>query len=640
MIEEKKESKKIKEEFEKGIRFMDENGFTSMIDQCTNFYYGDQWEKSTKYTKRIPKPVLNMCRLIVDSKQSNIISTTTKLVFQTNNSYQETSYFTNFCSYLLKEMKYEKKHRGLLTKNALIKGISYAYLYWDSNAIGTYGDYVGGLRMERLDAKKVALSNPMLTDIQDQEYIIICSRNSVKSLKNKVKDKNIVIKPDDFTEGIDNIKEIDDNDLCTTYLKFYRKNGEVLYTLTTEDVVIEKDKPLNPNLYKIDVKEIDGQHITIPTINLNENNVDEYQEIKFNRYPIQPLVLKESDKCIYGISELKDIINTQKYINHLYSMQLLNVQNTAWDKYIVSKGALRNQIITDEPGQVLVDHSPSGNGIRRMGGMNAMANGTIDLANNVFEMTKTINQTNDVFLGQTEQNLSGVATSLYQAQNEMPIDDMRKKLWAFEEELGKTIELFMKLYYSKQEYYYELDDSTIIRNKMINSISNSNLPIDKFQTAIYDSNDFKNIKFHVTIEAMQGSRDSIIKLNNLMEALFLNGAWGNMNIHARKLFVEMYDMPEKDKFRALIEQEENEYISQLENQIQSLVGQVQQLQNSLKRSQNTIDYYGKFNTSMQQQYKNEITSHQQDINKFTKLLSEKEANENQMNKNNSNLEAS
>ena len=43
---------------------------------------------------------------------------------------------------------------------------------------------------------------------------------------------------------------------------------------------------------------------------------------------------------------------------------------------------------------------------------------------------------------------------------------------------------------------------------------------------------------------------------------------------------------------------------------------------------------------MQQQYKNEITSHQQDINKFTKLLSEKEANENQMNKNNSNLEAS
>lgn len=625
---------------------MEANEFASMIDQCTDFYYGKQWEKSTKYTKRIPKPVLNICRLIVDSKQANIVSTTTKLVFQTNNSHQETSYFTNFCSYLLKEMQYEKKHRSLLTKNALIKGISYAYLYWDSNAIGTYGDYVGGLRMERLDAKKVALSNPMLTDIQDQEWIIICSRNSVKSLKSKVKNKNLIIKPDNFNEGVDDVKEIDDNDLCTTYLKFYRKNGEVLYTLTTADVVIEKDKPLNPNLYKIDVDEIDGQHIAIPAINLNENNVEDYQEIKFNRYPIQALVLKESDKSIYGVSELKDIINTQKYINHLYSMQLLNVQNTAWDKYIVSKGALRNQIITDEPGQVLVDHSPTGNGIRRMGGMNAMANGTIDLANNVFEMAKTINQTNDVFLGQTEQDLSGVATSLYQAQNEMPIDDMRKKLWAFEEELGKTIELFMKLYYSKQEYYYELDDATIIRNKMINSMDiNSNLPTDKFQTGIYDSNDFKNVKFHVTVEAMQGSRDSIIKLNNLMEALFLNGAWGNMNVHARKLFVEMYDMPEKDKFRALIEQEENEYISQLENQVQTLVAQNQQLQNSLKRSQNTIDYYGKFNTSMQQQYKNEVTAHQQDLNKFTKLLSEKENSNNNIRntkniQNQSNLETS
>lgn len=62
---------------------------------------------------------------------------------------------------------------------------------------------------------------------------------------------------------------------------------------------------------------------------------------------------------------MEGIIPNQKIINLMSSMHALAAQNTAWGKYIVSEGALRGQVITNIPGQVLIDYSPgnvAGNG--------------------------------------------------------------------------------------------------------------------------------------------------------------------------------------------------------------------------------------------------------------------------------------
>lgn len=607
---------------------MNDNDFISMRDKCTDFYFGKQWVKPSEHTLMIPRPTFNVCELTVNSKAANIVSTPSKLVYKTNNNYQNTTYLTNFSSYLLKEMKYEK-HRINFVEQSLMKGTSFCHIFWDEKAIGTYGDFVGGVRMEYIDMKDIAFSNPKNKDIQSQEWIIIRSRASVKSLKKQLKDKSKInlLEPDNDDNISTGTNESSDSKLCTIYLKYFRIKGEVCYSISTKDVDIIKNKPCNPNLYKVEGN-VDGEYLNIPDTSLEENNDIDYQEVKFNRYPVADLSLKKSDDSIYGISIIYGMINVQKYINQLYAMQLLNVQSNAWDKYVVRKDALRHQVITDEPGQTLVDYSATGNGIRRLGGMNAMANGTVELANNAFQMLKTINQTNDVFLGQADKELSGVATSLFQSQNEMPIDKMRKELWSFEEDIGKVLELFMKLYYSYQEYYYELDDATIIKNQMFNQMNptmGEQLPTDKFQVDVFQGDLFKNVKFHVTVEAMQGARDSVIKLNNLMEALFINGAWGNMDVHSKKLFVEMYDMPEKDKFRALIEKEENDYVSQLENTIQNQQMHMQQQNVVLQRSQNTIDYLGRVNSSLQQSYKNEVSSHQKDIHTLSKKLDESDA---------------
>lgn len=605
---------------------MTANNFIHARNICTNFYYGNQWIAATENTKLIPRPVFNMCALIVDSKASNITNVPSKIVYKTNQKdRQDPLYLTEFSSYLLKEMGYEETKDRLVTQS-LIKGTAFIHFFWDETAIGTYGDYVGGTRCEYIDMKDVVVANPKKKDLQSQEYVIIRSRASVKSLRKKLKNKELAnkIKPDSDELNETGTQEQNDEKLCTTYLMYYRKGGEVCYSLSTKEVVIFEDKALNPNIYKINEKEMDTEYLDIPDLDLEKNNASDYQEVKFNRYPIAVLTLRESDDSLYGISAIYDIINSQKYINHLYAMQLLNIQNTAWDKYVVKKDALRNQVINDQPGQVLTDFSATGDGIRRLGSQSPMANGSVDLALSVYNMIKTTSQTNDAFLGQSEKQLSGVANSLLQAQNDQPIERMRKKLYSFEEEIGNILVLFIKLYYTYQEFYYELDDATVIRNKTINSISgngNNQLPTEKFQVGTFNSSSIENLKFHVMVEAMEGSRDSTNKLNNIIQALFINGAWNNMDVHAKKLFIEMYDMPEKDKFRAMVEQEENDYTSQLEQQIAQLQQVIQQQTVTLQRSKNAIEYIGRMNQSLQNSYKTEFDSHQKDIKSLSKKLS-------------------
>ncbi len=604
---------------------MNANGFINARNTCTKFYYGRQWEPATENTRTIPRPVFNMCALIVDSKASNITNIPSKIVYKTNQKDREdTIYLTEFASYLLKEMGYEKVKDRLVTQS-LIKGTSFIHFFWDESAIGTYGDYVGGIRCEYLDMNNVVVANPKNKDLQSQEYVIISSRSSVRSLRKKLTNKELAkrIQPDSEDNNETGTTDQDNEKLCTTYLMYYRKGGEVCYSLSTKDVVIFEDKALNPNIYKITEKELDTEYLDIPDLDLEKNNAKEYQKVKFSRYPIAVLTLRESDDSIYGMSVIYDIINSQKYINHLYAMQLLNIQNTAWDKYIVTKDALRNQVINNEPGQVLTDFSATGNGIRRLGMQNPMANGSVDLALSVYNMIKTTSQTNDAFLGQSEKQLSGVANSLLQAQNDQPIERMRKTLYSFEEEIGNILVLFIKLYYTYQEFYYELDDATIIRNKTINSVNTNGtqLPTEKFQVATFNSAGIENLKFHVRVEAKEGSRETSTKLNNILEALFINGAWNNMDVHGKKLFIEMYDMPEKDKFRAMVEQEEEEYVSQLEQQVQQLQGVIQQQMATLQRSKNAIEYVSNLNKSLQNSYKTEFDSHQKDIKNLSKKLS-------------------
>lgn len=565
--------------------------------------------------------MFNICKLQINNKQSNIVSVPVSIKFFTNNSLQDTKFVTNFAKYLFKEMNHDR-HRNKAAFDALVKGTAFQHMYYDQYKFGTYGDYKGGVCEEIIDFSRVAVSNPFSKDIQSQKWIVIKSIKSVGSLKKMLgsDSKKLKLLERELEESQPNSETpIEDADTVNVYLRYFRKNGEVYHSLSTKNVVIYENKPLNPNLIKL--KKVKGEKedeewVQLPDEKLDENTFEDYQEVKFYRYPVHPLVFNDSDESIYGKSELNDVIATQRYINQLWSMQLLNVINNAWDKYVVLPNALRNQVISDKSGQVLIDYSGTGNGIKRLGGMNAMSNGVVELSAQAFNLHRTVSQITDLYTGQTEQkDIAASALAQLNNQADKPIDVLRQKLWAFEEEIGKTLDLFIKLYFTTQKFSYELTEA-----EMIEQGANTN----RFVEQDFDGDKFKKVHFHVCVEAVQGTKNSELVQENLVQSLFLNGTWNNMNTHDREFYIKMSPLaaPFKDQMEALLKKQEQDEIAQLQGQLEQLMQQNQMLVNSLQRAKAGIEYMGNVNKSLQSTYKNEVQAHQKDVQVRDKAVEE------------------
>lgn len=556
--------------------------------------------------------MFNICKLQINNKQSNIVSVPVSIKFFTNNSLQDTKFVTNFAKYLFKEMNHDR-HRNKAAFDALVKGTAVQHMYYDQYKFGTYGDYEGGVCEEIIDFSRVAVANPHNKDIQAQKWIVIKSTRSVGSLRKLFKEgspeKELLERELEET-NTNNETPIEDADTVNVYLRYFRKDGEVYHTLTTKNVTIYENKPLNPNL--INVKKVtnekeDEEWVQLPDESLTQQTTEQYSKVKFYRYPVHILTFNESDESIYGKSELNDVIATQRYINQLWSMQLLNVINMAWDKYVVLPNALRNQVINDKSGQVLVDHSGTGNGIRRLGGMNAMSNGVVELSAQAFNLHRTVHQITDLYTGQTEQkDIAASALSQLNNQADKPIDVLRQKLWGFEEEIGKTLDLFIKLYFTNQKFSYELSESELIEGGK---------GTNKFQEQTFEADKFRNVQFHVCVEAVQGTKNSELVQENLVQSLFLNGTWNNMTTHDREFYIKMSPLaaPFKDQMEALLQKQEADEIAQLQGQVQQLMQQNQALSQSLQRAKAGIDYQGNLIKSMEKSYRDEVKAHQDDV---------------------------
>ena len=599
-------------DFQRCFNYLQSNSYIAEKDKAIRFYYGKQWNAPTENNMNVPRPVFNICKLQIVNKQSNIVSVPVAIRFFTNNSSQDTKFVTNFAKYLFKEMNHDR-HRNKAAFDALVKGTAVQHMYYDQYKFGTYGDYEGGISEEIIDFSRLAVANPFNKDIQSQKWVIIQSTKTVGSLKRYLKNDSEKIRKiaEEVNENSTNKETpIQDADVVNVYLRYYRRNGEVYHSLSTKSVVIYKDKPQNPNLIKIaknQKSKVDEEWIQLPDDELKTNNVDNYSKVKFYRYPVHILTFNDSDESIYGKSELNDVIATQRYINQLWAMQLLNVMNTAWDKYVVMPNALRNQVIDDQSGQVLVDYSGTGNGIKRLGGMNAMANGVVELAAQAFNLHRTVHQITDLYTGQTEQkDIAASALSQLNNQADKPIDVLRQKLWNFEEEIGKTLDLFIKLFFTEQKFSYELSEA-----EMISAGEGAN----KFEEKTFDANKFRDVQFHIVVEAVQGTKNSELVQENIVQSLFLNGTWSKMSTHDKEAYIEMSPLaaPLKEQLRALIKRQQTDEIAAYQTQIQQLAQQNQTLVGVANRAKAGIEYLTSLNKSMEKSYRDEVKSHQDDV---------------------------
>lgn len=491
----------IWKEWEKCKKYQEKKGYTKFFPYVEKFKAGDQWPAPTKKTKNLPRPVFNITDMFISRKRADIINQNFIVTYRPAESLNSegeahaaegAALYTDYIKVLLEEMEWEDVATEMVDSAASI-GTGVIHLYWDNNVYGGHNKrYAGDLRAENIDMLDIGFANPAEKDVQKQKYIIISSRAEIKSIKELAKKRGVSeieiakIRSDEARNlyGEEINSEEDENKEITVLTKYYKKNGEVYFDKSTQDVVLIKGQRLTPselrgeseydpnteaeyrdiekNVDKDDLEEIERDSEK-ENDNVSDKEVDDYDEAVISRYPVIVMRWKEIKKSIYGRGEAKELINVNKAYNFLKAMQLLTVQNVGWPKTVVKAGT--NVNITNEPGEIITETEP--NSVRYLHGANPSAS-VSQIAQELMDMQRTISGVTDVSTGEVTGNMAASAIIALQNQARTPVKEMQKKYFRAIKNLGAICEEFFKTHYSLEKEF-EAEDK--IGKKSIKSFT-------------------------------------------------------------------------------------------------------------------------------------------------------------------------
>ena len=540
--------------YEKGISYQSQTGIRQRVPQNVDFFEGRQWPEATEATKNMPRPVINMIKMICRNKKAAILSSPVRLIFKSYSQGADVDTFNRFAEFILKEMKIEELDDEAIF-DAVKKGSYFYHFYWDKDARGINGEIEGALRGEVIDILNIFFENPCQKDEQKQKWILIASRENVDTVR-AMADKDV--NPDDIvSDNYDNnaygTKEQDEDSRCTVLTRYFRKDGEVYCEKATKSVVIKaafKITPDRENAKKQILKE-DAANTDLPDEAYGGNRIP-----KAELYPIVAGSYEKAEQSIYGISEVESLIANQKAVNFNIAMSLLNAQETAWGKYVVAPGALKGQKITNVPGQVLTDYTGTGHGIKKMTEQ-AIHNAPVQISDTIINLTRNMAGASEVISGEIKTGMSGAAISMLQGQAQMPIEDLRKGFWLVKKKIGLVLAQFMKQYYFRQEFFYE-EDKENSTEKVV-------------QKGEFSSRDYARVKFDVVVEATQGTRSSTASDIAMLDSALQSGQI------SFKTYVRSYPdtaIGNKSEILKYIEIEENSELALAKQTIEDLQGDI------------------------------------------------------------------
>lgn len=565
-------------QFEEGRAYLASINLDEIIKTNVDFYEGRQWAKKTEKTKHLPRPVTNITRMIANNKMSAMNNKPCKIVYEADSSDKDSTEFTKFSDYQYKEMQMDKMNRRA-AYNGCIKGTYIYHVFWDAEATGKKGKVTGAMRTEILDPRNVIFCNPTQIDEQKQKYIIIAVREEVEAIKESLPDgydKEAIVADDE----IDGKKEQDGTEICTVLIKYFKKDGEVYCEKSVKNTVIRDAFPLRPAYEEIEKElfaEEDEANANSPDDTEDTEKATPYSSYKPTLYPIAVGQYIEREDCIYGLSEVEGIIPNQKSINLTTAMILLQVQQESWSKWIVKKDALKGQKITNESGQIITDHSATGDGIKRVGGgqFNSYAMQFLD---NFINSTRVVTGSTEVMSGEViSANMSGAAIAQLQAQAQQPIEETRKAFWRVQEKVGRIAEQFYRMYYHNPTQFKTMEPTD---NGEMQVVTN------EFAASNYD-----DVEFTVVAKVTAGTASSPagdiavldqLKAEGVITTMQWLEAYPNDALSDKNHLIEMTKQAEQNKMKQL-----EALLVEREGQLKTVLEQNKDAMNALAAVQQT-----------------------------------------------------
>ncbi len=663
---------------------------TDLVDSIReddDFYNGRQWGEYDP-ADGFPRVTVNIIKKGVDLIASKVNGTPLYLsysAFGYGGESKDCTRLAQFDEFVLKDLD-DPTFGWQSCVNADVRGTEITYVRWDADDETIKGLYKGGLAYEHIDPRCFAVANPQLPNIQKQAWVMFWSDVPLGACKKMVDEetglsdrekerrKEFLVRDD--TSKKDDIllyKDSMNGSLIRVYTRFFRINGEVCYMCSTQTTdLFAYPKPLStliPEDYGKKAQEayekklsdigswknaegyegelmpdldIDYEDVTIGDYGRKANSDEDHRRLKerFSLYPFAVYTSKPISNSIFGFSMTKALIPAQKALNYCYSMVVQCAQNNAFSKIFAKDGALGNQEITNEPGQIITDYSNDVNGWGiKLAESQPLPNDLTAFGGNFMDIIAKTYGFSDVMSGEiSNQDLSGYAVQQMVKQNNTPIEQQQQLFWKYKKDLAKIRIMFYKHYVDEAYYSWDYTDGEVELNeksrRTLIAGSAQGLPIQHPDGTDYTPDELEMLKkpvekthfssikgkelwgndYVISIDAQQGLVDSKLTEEQAFDNLIMNGGVANMDADTFE-FVIKCDPAFSPKTRASM----LTYARiKREGEIAQYQQQIAQLQQQLQAMQSQLGFQSNYNKNLQAEFESKIKA----ANRYTKNVTD------------------
>ena len=559
------------QQFELANSFKSSIGLLKEIERSVLFEGGKQWNMDEDI-KDFPKITLNIIKQIGKVKKSNIMQNRYGYLVNSTN-FQSIRKIQDFLKYLAEITNLRKKDLKAVDDDYK-KGTAIHYFYWDAEKRGFMKNSGGEMRVEVVDIRNFAVANPYLQDIQDQEWVMLVTRERINALKEKYPESanDIVADGRSYTSSTETNQAnvTNEEDFVNVYIKFFRNfEGQVFFEVTTQNVMLKKATPLNPYYEKgVSKKEMPNTTSIMDEMDKEAQNDKRSRHI-WNLYPFARLVLNERDNCFYGYPITMEYIESQKSINNHYSIYDKALQDNVLGGFVFRKGVIDANEITAENGQMIeVDTMPN----ERIDG----AFGRIPVANvpqdslgysqGLVGMVRQVAGASNVQLGMSDYaGQSGKQTEMLLNRAKENSSDSAMLFNEFKREQANIMFLFAKFFYDNEAF--TLVDHGINEDNVKSYMGDNDG--GRFNGTEYLEDD-------VIIDIQVGSAPSFSEFTNL-ELLGLMVQSGQLPFEVYLSMLPDGYVSNREELKKLAENNSNKIIKQLQQELEQAKNVMQQM---------------------------------------------------------------
>jgi len=417
------------QEFENGKEYNVRLGLYETVAKNERFYRGEQWKGVG--ANNLPTPVFNLFKRIIDYYVSNVMSDATVLHYSSirQGDNKASDEMAGVLSGIAKA-RWERLKMDSLLSNALLDaalcGDAVAYTYWDPT-IKTGQPFRGDFVTRLVENTNVFFGNPNVHDVQAQPYIMISGREMVDEVKKQAKangrDAHVIglidSDSDIFTQSGDRGSIELSGTKCVTLIKLWRnERGTISFKKMVKDAVI--------------IDEVDtGLHL----------------------YPICYFNWTRSKNCWLGEAVGTSLIDNQIFVNKAFAMAMKHMMDTAFSKIVYDSTVIDEW--SNKVGEAIAVNGPIEN-VAKAIGTGSMQSGMLELINLAISYTKDMLGATDAALGNVDPKNTSAIIAVQQA-SAMPLQNVKRQLYQFIEDLGLIWLDFMLCYYGEKRLVPSLD---------------------------------------------------------------------------------------------------------------------------------------------------------------------------------------